>query len=147
MKEVASELGCTPAKVALAGTLNAPGVTAPIIGARTIAHLEDNLAISVKGAFSIVQKLAPLLSADAGIVLTTSIANVIGMVDTSIHAAGKAALRSMAPLLLPRAAPAGNTRQRDQPGSHRLGDPGNDELVQRGRPRVQRWLENGSALA
>ncbi|GLY91440.1 hypothetical protein [Actinoallomurus iriomotensis] len=39
------------------------------------------------------QKLAPLLSTNAGVVLTTSIANVIGMVDTSVHAAGKAALR------------------------------------------------------
>ena len=43
VKEVASELGRTPAQVALAWTLNAPGVTAPIIGARTIAQLEDNL--------------------------------------------------------------------------------------------------------
>ncbi|MFJ9623747.1 aldo/keto reductase [Streptomyces sp. NPDC101181] len=43
VKEVASELGRTPAQVALAWTLNAPGVTAPIVGARTIAQLEDNL--------------------------------------------------------------------------------------------------------
>lgn len=35
VKEVASELGRTPAQVALAWALNAPGVTAPIIGART----------------------------------------------------------------------------------------------------------------
>lgn len=43
VKEVASELGRTPAQVALAWALNAPGVTAPIIGARTPAQLEDNL--------------------------------------------------------------------------------------------------------
>jgi aryl-alcohol dehydrogenase-like predicted oxidoreductase len=43
VKEVASELGRTPAQVALAWALNAPGVTAPIIGARTSAQLEDNL--------------------------------------------------------------------------------------------------------
>ncbi|MFE5112044.1 SDR family oxidoreductase [Streptomyces sp. NPDC056663] len=53
-------------------------------------------AINVKGAFFTVQKLAPLLSANSGVVLTTSIANAIGLVDTSVYAAGKAALRSMA---------------------------------------------------
>jgi NAD(P)-dependent dehydrogenase (short-subunit alcohol dehydrogenase family) len=57
---------------------------------------DELFAINVKGAFFTVQKLAPLLSANAGVVLTTSIANVIGMVDTSVYAAGKAALRSMA---------------------------------------------------
>jgi len=63
----------------------------------TTEDLYDELfAINVKGAFFTVQKLAPLLSANAGVVLTTSIANVIGMVDTSVYAAGKAALRSMA---------------------------------------------------
>ncbi|MEV5982523.1 aldo/keto reductase [Streptomyces sp. NPDC052114] len=41
--EVAAELGRTPAQVALAWTLRNPGVTAPVIGARTPAQLEDNL--------------------------------------------------------------------------------------------------------
>lgn len=63
----------------------------------TTEDVYDHLfAINVKGAFFTVQKLSPLLSANAGIVLTTSIANVIGMVDTSVYAASKAALRSMA---------------------------------------------------
>ncbi|WP_255952369.1 aldo/keto reductase [Streptomyces odontomachi] len=43
VKEVATELGHTPAQVGLAWTLQNPGVTAPIIGARTPAQLEDNL--------------------------------------------------------------------------------------------------------
>ena len=43
VKEVALELGRTPAQVALAWTLQNPGVTAPLIGARTPAQLEDNL--------------------------------------------------------------------------------------------------------
>ncbi|MFI0898128.1 aldo/keto reductase [Streptomyces sp. NPDC020983] len=43
VKETATEVGCTPAQVALAWTLNAPGVTAPVVGARTVAQLEDNL--------------------------------------------------------------------------------------------------------
>ena len=53
-------------------------------------------AINVKGAYFTVQKLAPLLGAGAGVVLTTSIANTIGMLDTSVYSASKAALRSMA---------------------------------------------------
>ncbi|QBS43723.1 aldo/keto reductase [Nocardia sp. CS682] len=43
VKDVATELGKTPAQVALAWTLRNPGVTSPIIGARTAAQLEDNL--------------------------------------------------------------------------------------------------------
>jgi NAD(P)-dependent dehydrogenase (short-subunit alcohol dehydrogenase family) len=57
---------------------------------------DEVLAINVKGAYFTVQKLAPLLSEGAGVVLTTSIANTIGMLDTSVYAASKAALRSMA---------------------------------------------------
>ncbi len=40
---VAEETGKTPAQVALNWVLNRPGITAPIVGVRTIAHLEDNL--------------------------------------------------------------------------------------------------------
>jgi aryl-alcohol dehydrogenase-like predicted oxidoreductase len=41
--EVARELGHTPAQVALAWTLLDPAVTSPVLGARTLAQLEDNL--------------------------------------------------------------------------------------------------------
>lgn len=40
---VAAEVGKTPAQVALNWLLQQPGITAPIIGARTMAQLEDNL--------------------------------------------------------------------------------------------------------
>jgi aryl-alcohol dehydrogenase-like predicted oxidoreductase len=40
---VAAETGRTPAQVALNWLLQRPGVTAPIIGARSLRHLEDNL--------------------------------------------------------------------------------------------------------
>ncbi|MEZ2131030.1 MULTISPECIES: aldo/keto reductase [unclassified Sinorhizobium] len=43
VKAVASEMGRTPAQVALAWTLCNPAVTAPIAGVRTLAQLEDNL--------------------------------------------------------------------------------------------------------
>jgi aryl-alcohol dehydrogenase-like predicted oxidoreductase len=40
---VAEAAGKTPAQVALNWLLQQPGVTAPIIGVRTLAHLENNL--------------------------------------------------------------------------------------------------------
>ena len=40
---VAQEVGKTPAQVALNWLLARPGVTAPIIGARSLAHFDDNL--------------------------------------------------------------------------------------------------------
>lgn len=40
---VAAEVNKTPAQVALQWLLQRPGVTAPIVGARTMAHLENNL--------------------------------------------------------------------------------------------------------
>ncbi|MER7191293.1 aldo/keto reductase [Streptomyces flaveolus] len=43
VREVAAELGHTPAQVALAWTLQNPGVTAPVIGARTPQQLVGNL--------------------------------------------------------------------------------------------------------
>src|SRR4051812_44967351 len=42
--EVAGERGVKPAQVALAWLLHKPGVTAPIIGATKLSHLEDALA-------------------------------------------------------------------------------------------------------
>jgi len=44
LAEVASERDVPPAQVALAWLLHKPGVTAPIVGATKIAHLEDALA-------------------------------------------------------------------------------------------------------
>jgi 1-deoxyxylulose-5-phosphate synthase len=42
--EVAAERGVPPAQVALAWLLHKPGVTAPIVGATKVAHVEDALA-------------------------------------------------------------------------------------------------------
>jgi NAD(P)-dependent dehydrogenase (short-subunit alcohol dehydrogenase family) len=83
------------------GTLDALFVNAGVASLTpfesTTEEMYDELfAINVKGAYFTVQKLAPLLSTGAGVVLTTSIANVVGIRETSVYAAGKAALRSMA---------------------------------------------------
>ncbi len=49
VKQVAAEIDRSPAQVALAWTLLDPSVTSPIIGARTLAQLEDNLgALAVR---------------------------------------------------------------------------------------------------
>jgi 1-deoxyxylulose-5-phosphate synthase len=42
--EVAGEVGVSPAQMALAWLLHKPGVTAPIVGATKLEHLEDALA-------------------------------------------------------------------------------------------------------
>lgn len=73
----------------------------------TTEELYDQVfAINTKGAYFTVQKLAPLLGEGAGVVLTTSVANVLGIPMISAYAASKAALRSMtrglARELLPR---------------------------------------------
>jgi len=43
---IAEEIGKTPAQAAINWLMNRPGVTAPIIGARTMNQLEDNLGAS-----------------------------------------------------------------------------------------------------
>lgn len=45
VKAVARETGASAAQVALAWTLLNPAVTAPVIGARTLAQAEDNLGV------------------------------------------------------------------------------------------------------
>ena len=44
VRRIAAELGTTPARVALAWLQSRPGVTSTIIGTRSAAQLEDNLA-------------------------------------------------------------------------------------------------------
>ena len=41
--ELANEKGCTPAQLGLAWNIRQPGVTSPIVGPRTMEHLDDNL--------------------------------------------------------------------------------------------------------
>jgi aryl-alcohol dehydrogenase-like predicted oxidoreductase len=43
LSEISRASGKSPSQVALNWLLQKPGVTAPIIGARTLAHLQDNL--------------------------------------------------------------------------------------------------------
>jgi aryl-alcohol dehydrogenase-like predicted oxidoreductase len=44
LRDIAEQRGVPPAQVALAWLLHRPGVTAPIVGATKLSHLEDALA-------------------------------------------------------------------------------------------------------
>lgn len=83
------------------GTVDALVVNAGVgsfdpFDAVTEQTFDEVFAINTKGPFFTVQKLAPLLAAGSGVVLTTSIANQTGWDALSVYSASKAALRSMA---------------------------------------------------
>ncbi|MCG5431957.1 SDR family oxidoreductase [Mycobacterium sp. MYCO198283] len=94
------------------GTVDALFVNAGVapvtpFGSVTEEIYDQVFDVNVKGAFFTVQQLAPLLNDGAGVVLTTSVANVVGILDTSIYAASKAALRSLARTLSRELLPRG----------------------------------------
>ncbi|MEE4409743.1 MULTISPECIES: aldo/keto reductase [unclassified Serratia (in: enterobacteria)] len=65
--DIAREAGYTHAQVALAWTLRNPAVTAPIIGARTLTQLDDNLgALAVRLAEDQWQRLDALSAIELG---------------------------------------------------------------------------------
>ncbi|MCP2278515.1 aldo/keto reductase [Nocardia amikacinitolerans] len=67
VKEVAAQLGRTPSQVAIAWTLRNPGVTSPIIGARTAAQLEDNLgALDIEFDAEQIDRLERATAVDLG---------------------------------------------------------------------------------
>ena len=67
---------------------------------------DELFTVNAKGPYFTVQKLAPLLAEGSGVVLTTSVANNLGIPLISAYSASKAALRAMtrgmARELLPR---------------------------------------------
>ncbi|HEY3506682.1 MAG TPA: aldo/keto reductase [Actinocatenispora sp.] len=65
--KVAAEIGTTPSRAAIAWTLRNPAVTAPIVGARTVAQLEDNLgALDVEFTDEQVAALDAVSAVDLG---------------------------------------------------------------------------------
>ena len=71
------------------------------------AGFDRSLAINFKGPFFLVQSLLPLLANPASIVLNASINAHIGMPNTSVYGASKAALLSLARTLSGELAPRG----------------------------------------
>jgi NAD(P)-dependent dehydrogenase (short-subunit alcohol dehydrogenase family) len=57
---------------------------------------DETFAINVKGVFFTVQKAIPFLNDNASVILNTSFVNQVGVPTTSVYAASKAAVRSLA---------------------------------------------------
>jgi NAD(P)-dependent dehydrogenase (short-subunit alcohol dehydrogenase family) len=62
----------------------------------TADHFDRIFAVNVRGAFFTIQRALPHLRSGASIVLNTSVADRVGVPRTSVYAASKAALRSLA---------------------------------------------------
>ncbi|MDX2212318.1 MAG: SDR family oxidoreductase [Oculatellaceae cyanobacterium bins.114] len=63
------------------------------------SFIDEIMDINFKGALFAVQKAVPLMSANSSIVFNTSINNQMGMPNSGIYAASKAALRSLTRVL------------------------------------------------
>jgi len=62
----------------------------------TEQHFDRIFDTNVKGAYFTIQKALSLLGPGASIILNSSIAGMLGMAGTSVYAASKAAVRSLA---------------------------------------------------
>lgn len=71
------------------------GEVAPLSVA-TEAHFDKTFDLNAKGQFFTVQKALPLFKDGGSIVLTSSVANVMGLAVFGVYAASKAAVRSFA---------------------------------------------------
>jgi len=71
------------------------GGLAPLEAA-TEAHFDETFDGNVKGLFFTVQKALPLFKDGGSIILTSSVANVMGLPGFSVYAASKAAVRNFA---------------------------------------------------
>ena len=75
---------------------NAGAGTFEPLEAVTEAHFDQTFDINVKGVFFTVQKAIPYLNDNASVILNTSFVNQAGVPTTSVYAASKAAVRSLA---------------------------------------------------
>ncbi|BBY14517.1 SDR family oxidoreductase [Mycolicibacterium litorale] len=99
---VSTEFGAVDALFANAGiSLFAP------LEEMTEQMYDEVFSVNAKGPYFTVQRLAPLVKAGGGIVLTTSIVDEMGMALTSAYSATKAALRSMTRTLARELVPQG----------------------------------------
>jgi len=73
----------------------------------TPQFFDEQFNVNVRGAYFTIQQILPLMSAGGSIVLTSSVAADIGMATTSVYAATKAALSSLARTLANELAPRG----------------------------------------
>jgi len=62
----------------------------------TVQQYDELLDTNLKGSYFTVQKALPLLNVGASIILTTTAADTLGLPGSSVYAASKAAVRSLA---------------------------------------------------
>ena len=108
---VASDAGDASSQAALArtigeafGQLDIVFLNAGVADLRPLEKVDEaafdrSLAINFKGPFFLIQALLPIFAKPASVVLNTSINAHIGMPNTTIYAASKAALLSLAKTL------------------------------------------------
>jgi NAD(P)-dependent dehydrogenase (short-subunit alcohol dehydrogenase family) len=60
------------------------------------ALFDHIINVNVKGVFFAIQKASPLLAQGASVVINSSVANMVGIPNTSVYSASKAAVRSLA---------------------------------------------------
>jgi NAD(P)-dependent dehydrogenase (short-subunit alcohol dehydrogenase family) len=77
---------------------------------------DEQFDVNVRGAYFTIQQILPLMSAGGSIVLTTSVAADLGLATTSVYAATKAALSSLARTLANELAPRGIRVNEVSPG-------------------------------
>jgi NAD(P)-dependent dehydrogenase (short-subunit alcohol dehydrogenase family) len=77
---------------------------------------DEQFDVNVRGAYFTIQQILPLMSSGGSIVLTTSVAADLGMATTSVYAATKAALSSLARTLANELAPRGIRVNEVSPG-------------------------------
>jgi NAD(P)-dependent dehydrogenase (short-subunit alcohol dehydrogenase family) len=85
----------------LIGNLDILFVNAGIAGNRTLAEtneafFDELMDTNFKGAYFTIQKALPLLNDQASIILTGSVSALVGMANSSVYSASKAALHSLA---------------------------------------------------
>ena len=66
------------------------------VGEVTVEQYDELLDTNLKGSYFTVQKALPLLNPGASIILTTTAADSVGLLGSSVYAASKAAVRSLA---------------------------------------------------
>jgi len=71
----------------------------------TEAHFDNIMGINLKGVFFTIQKLLPLLNNGGSIILNTSINANVGMPNSSVYTASKAALIALTRVLATELAP------------------------------------------
>src|ERR1051326_2544631 len=62
----------------------------------TVQHYDELMNTNLKGAYFTIQKALPLLNDGGAVILTTTAANRMGLPNSSVYSASKAALRSLA---------------------------------------------------